>query len=153
MVCYNYLCVRKIIFNFGGLEMATLREELKNKGFDFENGRIIYQPIKENEGNPVCSPGWASESEVEEAIEIDLNHPILDFDFDVVMAAVLAWARSLLMGSGNDYGDFGMPRFVAEDKDKIYFPCEYDGLTWIGWVYKDINRYIRSKELLPYFGY
>jgi hypothetical protein len=135
MVCYNYLCVRKIIFNFGGLEMATLREELKNKGFDFENGRIIYQPIKENEGNPVCSPGWASESEVEEAIEIDLNHPILDFDFD------------------NDYGDFGMPRFVAEDKDKIYFPCEYDGLTWIGWVYKDINRYIRSKELLPYFGY
>ena len=38
--------------------MATLREELKNKGFDFENGRIIYQPLKEDEDlGPVSYPG------------------------------------------------------------------------------------------------
>ena len=116
-------------------DLATLREELKNKGFDFENGRIIYQPLKEDEDlGPVSYPGWADEDEVEASIEIDLNHPILDVEFNTA------------------FGGPHMPRFVAEDKDKIYFPSQYDGNTWICWVYKDISKYVGNKELLPYPG-
>ncbi len=107
--------------------MAILRRELQKVGFDFASGRILYQQVDD------ISPGWADKNEVGEIIEIDFDHPILDFDFD------------------NDYGDFGMPRFVAEDKDKIYFPCEYDGLCWVDWVYKDIDKYIEY-GLTPYIG-
>ena len=121
--------------------MAILRRELQKVGFDFASGRILYQQVDYISPGLLSAAlsalfellGWADKKEVGEIIEIDFDHPILDFDFD------------------NDYGDFGMPRFVAEDKDKIYFPCEYDGLCWVDWVYKDIDKYIEY-GLTPYIG-
>ena len=107
---------------------TTLRSELEKVGFDFTNGKIIYQEVFGIE------PGWADQGNVSETMEIDFNHPVLDLEFY------------------DGFGSPNMPRFVAEDKDKIYFPCKYDGLTWIAWIYKNINKYIKNNELTPYIG-
>jgi len=124
-------------------DKTTLRRELRKVGFDFRKGRIIYQPIKECDfeyegivGRYTPSPGYADEDEVEAPIEIDVNHPILDHVF------------------ATDSCSPDIPRFVAEDDKKIYFPCKgYNGdSTWVGWVYKDISEYIESKGYLPYLG-
>ena len=105
--------------------MATLRNELERVGFDFEHGRILYQETLDG------YPGYAGRSDVGKIVEIGFDHPILDFDFY------------------NDFGCPEMPRFVAEDRDKIYFPCEYDGSTWVSWIYKDIDKYIEY-GITPY---
>jgi len=108
--------------------MTTLRKKLDKVGFDFEHGRIIYQEVFGIE------PGWADSGNISKTIEIDSNHPILDLEFD------------------DGFGSPNMPRFVAEDENKIYFPCKYDGLTWIAYVYKNINTYVENNELTPYVG-
>ncbi len=105
--------------------MTTLRKELKKAGFDFSHGRILYQEA-------FCIiPSSAGKNEVGKVVEIDLDSPILDIE--------------------KDYNCFSMPRFVAEDRNKIYLPCECNGVGWVEWVYKDINKYIEY-GLTPYLG-
>lgn len=110
--------------------VTTLRRELKRVGFDFENSRIIYQEVVRD-----LKPGEADDiKDIIMTKYIDVNDRILDRKFDA------------------DYGSPNMPRFVAEDNEKIYFPLTYDGATSIGWVYKDIQQYIARNELTPYWG-
>jgi len=110
--------------------ITTLRKELKGVGFDFENGRIIYQEVIRD-----LKPGEASDiKDIIITKYIDANDRILDRKFNA------------------DFGSPNMPRFVAEDNEKIYFPLTYDGSTYIGWVYKDIHQYIAKNELTPYWG-
>jgi len=106
--------------------MATLRKMLRDAGFDWDSGRIIYQRCEDN-----CPPGWSGPVE---AREIDFNDPILDQEFD------------------DGYGSPEMPRFIAEDDTRIYFPAQYDGLTWIETVYKDIDAYLDPNNSTPYPG-
>lgn len=37
-------------------------------------------------------------------------------------------------------------RFVASDKDAVYFPAEYDCNLWCCKVYKDIDRYLDADK-------
>lgn len=121
-------------------EKTTLRRELRKVGFNFKKCRIIYQPVKESVGEYVgaeytYNPGWADENDVEMPIEIPIKHPILDYKYITNSASPK------------------MPRFIAEDDKKIYFPCKgIDGNTWIGWVYKDLSDYLYEKEMVLYFG-
>ncbi len=46
-------------------------------------------------------------------------------------------------------GGGNLPTIVAEDKDKICFPMEYDGAEWLSFVYKDIRKYLNPKKQLP----
>ena len=105
--------------------VTTLRKELKRVGFDFENGRIIYQEVVRD-----LKPGEADDiKDIIMTKYIDVNDRILDRKFDA------------------DFGSPNMPRFIAEDNEKIYFPLTYDGATYIGWVYKDIHQYIARSQL------
>lgn len=110
--------------------MATLREWLNELGFDWENGIIVYQPVTED----AWCPGWAGDDEFLPPRIIPRNHPILDEEFD------------------NGYGAPECPRIVAEDKERVYFPVQHDGATWLVYVYKDVRKYVEKSEETPYPG-
>lgn len=55
---------------------------------------------------------------IDEAIEVDINHPFLDMEFD------------------DKCDGPEMPSFIAEDNDKIYFPCLYEFTSYVGWYIK-----------------
>lgn len=135
MTCLSPLYLYFIVFIMGKEDIdmtiiTTLRKKLKGVGFDFENGRIIYQEVIRD-----LKPGEASDiKDIIMTKYIDVNDRILDRKFNA------------------DFGSPNMPRFVAEDNEKIYFPLTYDGATSIGWVYKDIHQYIARNELTPYWG-
>ena len=86
--------------------MPTIREWLSQSGFDWKGGTIIYQEV---EGG---YPGWSNPIN---ALIIDKRntHPILDQHFK------------------DGYGSPDCPRFVAKDKNHMYFPGQYDGSTFI----------------------
>ncbi|RKY62981.1 MAG: hypothetical protein DRP95_00130 [Candidatus Latescibacterota bacterium] len=108
-------------------EKATLRKELDRLGFDWKSGRILVQEVFEN-----MFHAW---SDSEGARWVDFDDPILDLEFG---------------GFGDEVQ---CPRFVAEDKEAIYFPAQYDGDTWVEKVYKDIGRYLDWKNYeSPYPG-
>lgn len=47
----------------------------------------------------------------------------------------------------DEFGGYAAPPFVAEDKDRTYFICEYDGATRIEHVHKDLNKYFDIDEM------
>ena len=110
--------------------MATLREWLTQVGFDWENGVIVYQPVTDE----AYSPGWAWADHLLPSRVIPHDHSILDEEFD------------------DGHGAPRCPRFVAMDDKRIYFPVQYDGATWVEWVYKDVRNYVGTTEATPYPG-
>lgn len=106
--------------------MATLRQLLTQAEFDFESGSIYYSESKEDD----YSPGWGDGMP---AVKIDLSHPILDKDFYT------------------GYGSPQCPRFIAYDKESVYFPCQYDGSSWVESVYLKPDQYLGGKTT-PYPG-
>ncbi len=105
--------------------MPKLRDWLNKIGFDWENGRIIWQELKN---------GYRSQNNITSTKEIPHDHPILDTEFI------------------NEFGSIvGCPCFIAEDKEYIYFPQRYDGMTALVRVYKNIDKYLEG-ILTPYPG-
>lgn len=110
--------------------MATIRQWLQNEGFDFENGRILFQDVTED----AYCPGWARDDyELKDTIEIK-DHPILDHEFN------------------DGYGSAQCPRFLAKDSKKIYFPSQYDGATCVNSIEIDLDSFVGNKKPLPYPG-
>ena len=81
--------------------LTTLRRELTKAGFNFDKGTIVYQEVVED-----IPPGDADDisTHVVQTIFIDKDHKILKKRFDC------------------GFGAPNMPRFVADDGVKIYFP-------------------------------
>ena len=105
--------------------MATIREWLSESNFDWEKGTIIYQEVNDED-----YPGWG---EVKHTSIIENNHPVLDKVFD------------------DGYGSADCPRFVAKDRNNMYFPEQYDGSTCIVVVSTDMQDYLNGMET-PYPG-
>lgn len=105
--------------------MATIREWLNDAGFDWLSGRIVWQAM---DADAYC-PGWGSPISGQ---YIDSGSPILDEQF---------------------YAGFGAPRcprFIARDNRAIYYPCQYDGSTWIESIVIDLDRYVGTgNDLVP----
>ena len=97
--------------------MVTVIEFLDALGFDWESGRIIVHKTEDNK-----SPGWSTACGAK--IYTSKDAAILREQFD------------------NGYGGPECPRFIAEDKDAIYFPAMYDGSTWPEKIWKNIDRYL-----------
>ena len=104
--------------------VATIAGWLNEAGFDWESGTIIWQDTGTDE------PGWAS---MKSARKIPPDHPILTKEFD------------------SGFGRAECPRFIAEDRERLYFPSQYDGKTDLVYVYKNIDVYLTSKDS-PYPG-
>jgi len=108
--------------------ITTLRKILNDLRFDWENGEIIYQKTKDRH-----SP---DSSEIIDAQIIDENYDVLDKKFN----------------DGYE-GGVGCPRFIARDKEALYFPVRYDGATWGEKIYINIKKYLDYKtERTPYPG-
>ena len=106
--------------------MGQLKRWLDNLDFDWKSGRIIYQIT-----NDFSSPGWGTPKE---ALEIDESHRILTEEFD------------------SGFGGPECPRIIAEDKNFIYFPVQYDGSTWLQKISKNIIYYLSPENPTPYPG-
>jgi hypothetical protein len=116
--------------------MATLREFLNQKEFDWTSGTVLIQWTKPEdsvfEDEVFSRPGWDS---TYGASFILPTNPILDKEFS------------------DDYGSPQCPRFIAEDKDFVYFPGTYDGATWCVKIYKEIDHYLDwENNESPYVG-
>lgn len=105
--------------------MATLRGWLTEAGFDWSDGRILWQDTGES------GPGWGSPTA---ASWITPEHAILDTEFS------------------EGYGSAECPRFIAEDSTTLYFPYQYDGATGLVVVRKDLTHYLDPKNETPYPG-
>jgi hypothetical protein len=102
--------------------MSTLREWLNDENFDWETGEIILQNRKPTEWDEKpYAGGW---DECDFADRISQEHEVLDYNFD------------------NGFGRPECPRFIAKDKEAIYFPSQYDGSTCLEKVYLDISKYL-----------
>jgi len=110
--------------------MATLRELLTHAEFNWDEGLIVWQPV---DGKASC-PGWAHCDELLEPMFIKNDHWVLDAEFST------------------GYGSPEMPRFVAKDDKRIYFPVQYDGSTHVDWVCQSLTPYINGTEAFPYPG-
>ena len=97
------------------MAMETVRQFLDQDHFDWATGQIILQPV---EGS--SSPG---RSNGEQGVVIAFDHPILDAEFS------------------SGYGSPQCPRYVARDKDAVYFPTQYDGSTCATKVVIDLAAY------------
>ena len=106
----------------------TMEEAFKEAGFDLSRpgSRVIAVEFKEDEKYP----GFRGEEAYKVVREISKDKDALE--------------AFLNKEFSDGFGGPEMPRFVAEDLDKIYFPVQYDGSTWIDFVYKDIGRYLRT---------
>lgn len=106
---------------------ATIRAWLTDGGFDWTDGRILWQDTEEDDS----SPGWATPRA---AAWIEPTHAILDKEFH------------------DGYGGPECPRFIAEDNKALYFPNQYDGSTGLTVVMKDLSHYLDPKNETPYPG-
>lgn len=110
--------------------MATIRQWLKDVGFEFDNSIIIFQDVTEE----AYCPGWAADYELKDTVVIPSNHPVLDLEFD------------------DGYGSSRCPRFLAKDSKSIYFPTQYDGSTSITVIQHNLDFFIGNNKPLPYPG-
>jgi hypothetical protein len=113
---------------------TTLRKMLNHAQFNWAQGEILVQFIVDKEWEPTPVPGWSRFDPVQGDYTsfIEYDNPILDAEFD------------------SGFGSPDCPRFVAKDKEKIYFPVQYDGSTWLEWIWLDIDKY--TIEDTPYPG-
>jgi len=108
--------------------MSTLREWLTDAGFDWANGRIVYQAVAPD----AYCPGWGSPISGK---FIDSTHPVLDEQFE------------------SGYGAPRCPRIIARDGVAIYFPGQYDGSTWLERIVIDLDKYVGADFIVsPYPG-
>jgi hypothetical protein len=106
--------------------MATLREWLDKENFDWDSGRILYQETKGNN-----FPGWDS----------------------VIAAQFINFEDSILSEDFHDgFGGPNCPCIIAEDKNALYFPSQYDGATSLEKVFKNIELYLDIENETPYPG-
>jgi hypothetical protein len=105
--------------------MARIIDWLNSVNFDWATGKII---VQDTEGD---SPGWSNPTSCRMATQADI---LLNLEFS--------------RGCGGPE----CPRFIAEDKEHIYFPSQYDGATDIEVVSKDINKYLDITNPTPYPG-
>lgn len=108
--------------------MATLRELLTSAGIHWDTALIVWQDAHG------YSPGWSSAEEVGKPEFIKNDHAVLDAEFDT------------------GHGAPQMPRFVAKDHQRIFFPVQYDGATWVEWVCQSLTPYVEGTEPFPYPG-
>jgi len=106
--------------------MATIRNFLDGKGFDWGTGLIILQWTRRP---------WDVDVADSRRVE-GRNDAALDYEFNEI------WD-----------GREGCPRFIAHDSEAVYFPCVVDGVTWCEKVFKDPERYSIGEVLVPYPGY
>lgn len=116
--------------------MTTLREWFNDEKVDWSSLIMVCHTMGPNS----FAPGW---SIPETSVKFDFtndsaldttNHPVLDHKF---------------------YDGFGAPEapmFVAQDKDFIYFPSQYDGATTLVKVAKNIDYYMDVRHETPYPG-
>lgn len=110
--------------------MATLRQWFNNAKVDWETLTIIHQPVAdENHWPGSAAPFWA-----EQYIGDFIPSSLIDKEFN------------------DGYGGPEAPRFIAWDKDRIYFPWQYDGSTGLTEVYRDFSKYLDPKNETPYPG-
>lgn len=105
----------------------TVLEFLKTLNFDFSKGKIYYSESPES----AYCPGWDNGLP---AKLIDEDHPILREEFNT------------------SFGSPQHPRIVAYDETAVYFPCQYDGSTWMEKVYLSPEKYITGEAQTPYPG-
>lgn len=106
--------------------MSTMREWLNKANFDWSSATIILHTTSGN------NPGWAGK--IESRVEIQEGHDVLDKEFD------------------DGYGGPECPRFIAYDNLNTYFPCQYDGATWLTVVARDPSYYLKDETQTPYPG-
>lgn len=116
--------------------MATLRRWLDGAKVDWQSLKMVVHTLSDDS---YC-PGWGSGKK---AVLFDFTkpgaldvspHPLLDHNFN------------------DGYGAPQAPRFIAQDKTRIYFPCQYDGSTWLEVVEKDLDAYMDPAKSTPYPG-
>lgn len=108
--------------------MATIRQWLDDAGFDWTVGSIIYQEV---DGD---TPGWKAPVSAE---LISADHPILTKAFN------------------SDFDAPECPRFIATDREALYFPsyCDGDGSNRLAKVWKNIETNLDFNEYpTPYPG-
>lgn len=114
--------------------MATLAGLLRESGFTFELGTLVVHVTDD------ANPGWRGASDVQERrVVTKWSDPTLQAEFYT------------------GHGGPEMPRFFARFTDennaqKIAFPCQYDGATWIEVVNIDPHSYIIDGSMTPYPG-
>lgn len=123
--------------------MSTIREFLKGAGFDWDSGRVIVHVFADKGVEHIddyyrpspCAP-FHNTSEIKEVVTIHgrAKHPSLDYEFS------------------SGHGGVECPCFVAYDKNRIYFPYQYDGSTSCDFVLRDSGLYERGEEATPYPG-
>lgn len=107
--------------------VKTLRELLTEAEFNWNEGRIVYQRVKE------LLPGNACKHSVCDTVEIQKNHPVLD------------WRPK-------NSGGMRLPRVVAFDAKKIYFPVGYSCADTVVGVFFQPESYLTSqRSMTPYF--
>jgi len=105
--------------------IQTLRKELKRIGFDWGTGKII---ISDMNG---AKTYWYDSDRPEPKIVTDMGDKLLDYEYDT------------------SYGSADCPAFIAEDKEFIYLPYQYDGATGLFRVAKDIDYYMEYSTPYP----
>jgi len=107
--------------------MATLREWLNEISCDWDNGVILYQETKDE--NDMA--GWSMPVS---CAYIEKDNSVLDQEFC------------------DGFGSPNCPRIIAKDKNAIYFPAQYDGLTWLEKVVLNLDYYLDVNHESPYPG-
>lgn len=116
--------------------MATLRKWFDDAGVDWGSLVLVIHTM---EPRSFC-PGWGTP---QEAFRFDFTkpgaldvhpHPVLDHEFN------------------SGYGAPEAPMFIAQDKDCMYFPQQYDGATALVYVFRDIEVYMDVENDTPYPG-
>lgn len=108
----------------------TLREYLDKAGFDWETGTIVIQKATPQDW-------WDEDDGYYESSPI--------YEWDKFTGKIVKTEDSAL---SEDLGAWSpLPKFVARDKEFIYFPAQYDGATWVEKVAVDIKRYAGDNPL------
>lgn len=110
--------------------MSTIRQWLDQNNFDWDSARVVFQPVTDGS---YC-PGWADEDELLPSQIIPTDHSIFDEEFD------------------SSFGCPNCPRFVAYDRDFVYFPVNYDGSTWVEKISLTPESYVGRTYRTPYPG-
>lgn len=105
---------------------ATIREMLTEKGFDWKHGTIVWQG----------DPDWR--------YSLGCTRP--------VGAYILNTDPRLDEAQSLGFGGATVPLFIAQDRERIYFMDQYDGAQNLCSIFRDIESYVGSEEIIPVPG-